>query len=101
METGDKNREVTDNILRESCMFCEESLGKIKVKDVELFRNGSVHEFCRLKALITVLWNKSILQWSQKEESLRAKLRCPRTLMTFSLPSLFSFLKILNFLRSL
>ena len=29
METGDKNRDVTDNIFRELCMFCEQSLGKI------------------------------------------------------------------------
>ena len=55
VETGDKNRDVTDNMFRAPCKFCEESLGKINVKDVfELFRNGSVHEqFCRLKALIT------------------------------------------------
>ena len=32
---------------------CEESLGKINAEDVELFRKGSVHEFYRLKALIT------------------------------------------------
>ena len=30
-------------------MFCEESLGKINKCDLELFRNGSVHEFYRLK----------------------------------------------------
>ena len=55
VETGDKNRDVTDNMFRTQCMFCEESLGNINVKDVELFRNGSVHEqFCRLKALITL-----------------------------------------------
>ena len=35
-------------------MFREENLGKIKAKDVELIRNGSVHEFYRLKALITL-----------------------------------------------
>ena len=52
VETGDTNRDVTDNMFRPPCMFCEESLGKINVKDVELFRNGSVHEFRRLKALI-------------------------------------------------
>ena len=53
VETGDKNRDVTDNMFRAPCKFPEESLGKINVKDVfELFRNGSVHEFCRLKALI-------------------------------------------------
>ena len=44
VETGDKNRDVTDDIIRAPCMFCEESLGKINAKDVELFRNGSVHE---------------------------------------------------------
>ena len=55
VETGDKNRDVTDNMFRAPCMFCEESLRKINVTDVfELFRNGSVHEFCRLKALITL-----------------------------------------------
>ena len=54
VETDDKNRDVTDNMFRAPCMFCEESLGKINVKDVELFRNGSVHEFCRSKALITL-----------------------------------------------
>ena len=35
-------------------MFCEESLGKITAKDVELFRNELLHEFYRLKALITL-----------------------------------------------
>ena len=30
-------------------MICEESLGKINQCDLELFRNGSVHEFYRLK----------------------------------------------------
>ena len=50
METGNKNRDVTQC----HALFCEESLGKIDAKDVELFRNGSVHEFCRLKALITL-----------------------------------------------
>ena len=34
-------------------MFFEESLGKIYAEDVELFWNGSVYEFYRLKALIT------------------------------------------------
>ena len=50
VETGDKNRGVTDNIFRAPCMFCEESLGKINEKDVELFLNRSVHEFYRLIA---------------------------------------------------
>ena len=53
VETGDKNRDVTDNIFRAPCMFCDESLGKICAKDVKLFRKGSVREFCSLKALIT------------------------------------------------
>ena len=35
-------------------MFCEESLGKINKCDLELFRNGSVHEFYLLKELITL-----------------------------------------------
>ena len=35
-------------------MFCEESLGKINAKDVEIFRNGAVNEFYRLNALITL-----------------------------------------------
>ena len=35
-------------------MFFEESLGKINAEDVELFWNGSVYEFYRLKALITL-----------------------------------------------
>ena len=39
---------------RAPSMFREESLGKIKAKDVELIRNGSVHEFYRLKALSTL-----------------------------------------------
>ena len=30
-------------------MFCKESLGKVNKCDLELFRNGSVHEFFRLK----------------------------------------------------
>ena len=42
---------------RAPCMFCEESLKKIKAKDVELVRNGSVNEFYRLEALISN-WNK-------------------------------------------
>ena len=35
-------------------MFCEESLRKINAKDLELSRNGSVHQFCRLKVLIAL-----------------------------------------------
>ena len=34
-------------------MFCEESFGEINTKDVELFQNGSVHEFYCLKVFIT------------------------------------------------
>ena len=45
METGNKNHCVNEatHVLRR----------KLK-KDIELFRNGSVHEFYRLKALITL-----------------------------------------------
>ena len=46
---------------------CEESLEKIKAKDDELIRNGSVHEFYRLKALITLEQvNTSVVE--KKEE---------------------------------
>ena len=44
METGDKNRNVSQ---RHTYKFCEESLGKIDV-------NESVCEFYCLKALITL-----------------------------------------------
>ena len=43
VETGGKKCNVTNNIQKFSrapCMFCEESLGKINVKDVKLFRTG-------------------------------------------------------------
>ena len=33
-------------------MFCEESLGKVNAKDLELFRNRLVHEFYCLKVVI-------------------------------------------------
>ena len=49
VETGNKNRCVTE--LR---IFCEESFGKINKCDLQLFQNGSVHEFYRLKELITL-----------------------------------------------
>ena len=45
---------ATSPTFRAPCMFREESLEKIKAKDVELIWNGSVHEFYRLKALITL-----------------------------------------------
>ena len=45
VETGDKNCDLTDNIFRAPCVLSEKSLGKINTKDVELLRNGSVHEF--------------------------------------------------------
>ena len=35
-------------------MFCEESLGKVNAKDLELFWNMLVHDFYRLKVLITL-----------------------------------------------
>ena len=46
----DKNRDMSHH----HAIFCEESLRKIDAKDVELFQNGSVFEFCCLKALITL-----------------------------------------------
>ena len=49
----DKNSALNDNIFRAPFMFCAKILGKVYGKDVELFRNGSVNEFYRLKALIT------------------------------------------------
>ena len=50
VETGYKNRDMS----RRHALFCEESLGAIDAKVLELFRNGSEHEFYRLKALITL-----------------------------------------------
>ena len=50
METGDRYRDESQR----HALFCEESLGKIEAKDVELFLNWSVEEFFRLKALITL-----------------------------------------------
>ena len=35
-------------------MFCEESLGIVNAKDLELFRNRLVHEFYCLKVVITL-----------------------------------------------
>ena len=35
-------------------MFCEESLGKVNAKDLELFRNRLVHELYYLKVLIAL-----------------------------------------------
>ena len=48
METGDCSK------TQEPRMFCEESLGKVNAKDLELFRNSLVHEFYCLKVLITL-----------------------------------------------
>lgn len=50
METEDKNRDVSQR----HALFCEETLGKIDAKDIELFRNGFSHEFYRLKVLMTL-----------------------------------------------
>ena len=47
-------------------MFSEQSLGKINLK---LFRNVSVHEFYRLKALIT-LEQVNTTDWSKKKKNL-------------------------------
>ena len=51
METGD----ITNcSKTQEPRMFCEESLGKVNAKDLELFRNSLVHEFYCLKVVITL-----------------------------------------------
>ena len=52
---------------------CIESLEKIKAKDAEPFRNGSVHEFYRLKALITL--EEVITSVAGKNKNLNAILR--------------------------
>ena len=54
-------------------MFCEQSLRKIKFKGSELFRNVSVHEFYRLKALIT-LEQVNTTEWSKKIRILISKI---------------------------
>ena len=41
---GEEYSDVTDDIFRAPYMFCEERLRNFNAKDVELFRNGSVHE---------------------------------------------------------
>ena len=52
METGDiKN---CTGMTQEPQMFCEESLGKVNAKDLELFQNSLVHEFYCLKVVITL-----------------------------------------------
>ena len=51
METGDiKNCGMT----QEPRMLCEESLGKVNAKDLELFWNRLVHKLYCLKVLITL-----------------------------------------------
>ena len=55
-------------------MFFEESSGKIKESlNLELFRNVSVHEFYRLKALIT-LEQVNTTEWSKKIRILISKI---------------------------
>ena len=46
---------------RSHVCFCEESLGKTNAKDLQLFRNGSAHEFYSLKALTTLEQLNSLL----------------------------------------
>ena len=71
METGDENRDVSDNLLFiVSCMFCEESVGEINRKDVELFQNGWVHEFYCLKALIALEQVNTLEVENKKKKSL-------------------------------
>ena len=71
MESGDKHRYLSHSLLPrrlqrkffwKRCIFCEVSFGKINAKDVELFRNRSVHEFYHLKALITMEVNTSVVK---------------------------------------
>ena len=86
VETENKNRCVTEamHILRSLCTAApplkkigktrEESLGKINKCDLEIFRNGSVHEFYRLKELITLEQvNTSVVKKKKKEQSSLAK----------------------------
>ena len=49
METGDKNHDMSEH----HAYVLKRKLRKINAKGVELFRNGSVHEFYSFKALIT------------------------------------------------
>ena len=51
---------------QEPLMFCEESLGKVNAKDLELFWNRLVDKFYCLKVLM-LLWNKT--SGREKEES--------------------------------
>ena len=63
METGDKKN---CGMTQEPRMFCEESLGKVNAKDLELFWNRFVDKFYCLKVLM-LLWNKT--SGREKEES--------------------------------
>ena len=66
VETGTKNRYVF-----EATHVCEESLGKIKFRTL-LNLDVSVHEFYRLKALIT-LEQVNTTEWSKKMRILISK----------------------------
>ena len=54
-ETMDTGNIKNCGMAQEPRMFCEESLGKVNARDLELFWNSLVHEFyiC-LKVLITL-----------------------------------------------
>ena len=66
---------------RAPCMFREESLEKIKAKDVELIWNGWVHEFYRLKALITLEQvNSSVVE--EKKNLNRCCLKTRRSVLS-------------------
>ena len=56
-------------------MFCEESLGKINKCDLELFRNGSVHEFYRLKEFYYNFCLKELITLEQVNTSVVEKKR--------------------------
>ena len=50
-------------------MFCEESLRKINAKDLELFRNGSVHQILSPESL-DYFGTTECFSGRKKEESL-------------------------------
>ena len=54
-------------------MICEESLGKINQCDLELFRNGSVHEFYRLKEFYYNFRLKELITLEQVNTSVDKK----------------------------
>ena len=68
------------------CVFCAESLGKINATDVELFLNGSVHEFYRLKVLITRKRGNTFMVGKKNATVARKDKTLPRFQNTFQNP---------------